>query len=152
MQLPVYIGLVRVAESTLADSFRQVAEGHAAEADVFHIGNQLAGECDAHVEALERFVERYGEEEQSEPERLHAEGLDETRSGPVGLLRDLQDLFMLVSFVSVTWTMLAQAAQGARDTELLDVATRCEHEAGTQLAWLRTRMQQAAPQALLVAD
>jgi hypothetical protein len=29
---------------------------------------------------------------------------------------------------------------------------RCEGEVGAQLKWLRTRMKQAAPQALLVAD
>jgi hypothetical protein len=150
MRLPLYVGLLHTAEQTLADSYRQVANGHAAEADVFHICQQLATQCDAHVDAVGRVADRYGEQKQSEPERLHADGLTETRDGPVGLLRDLQDLFMLASFVDITWSCVGQAAQGARDDELYRLVTSYQHETITQLAWLRTRMQQAAPQALLI--
>jgi hypothetical protein len=147
--LAVYLGLLHTAEDTLADSFIQVSEGHQADADVYHICRQLAGQCGQHVEALEPIVSRYGERRQSEPERLHAEGLSETRAGPVGLLRDLQDLYLLASLVDITWTMIGQAA---RDADLLDVATACQQQTSTQIAWLRTRMKQAAPQALLVAE
>jgi hypothetical protein len=51
----------------------------------------------------------------------------------------------------ITWTMIGQAAQGARDVELVEVAKACEGETATQLKWLKTRMKQAAPQALVVA-
>jgi hypothetical protein len=151
MNIAVYLGLLHTAEETLASSFRQVAEGHAAEADVYHLCHQLAGQCDAHVEALRPVVERYGEKKQSEPERLHAEGLSQTRSGPVGLLRDLHDLYMLAGVVDISWAMVGQAAQGAPDRELLEIVSRCESQTTTQMSWLRTRMKQAAPQALLVA-
>ena len=43
-------------------------------------------------------------------------------------------------------------APGTRDTDLLEVAEHCQEEASGQLSWLRTRMKQAAPQALVVAD
>ena len=43
------------------------------------------------------------------------------------------------------------AAQGARDRDLLEVVRRCETDTSTQLAWLKTRSKQAAPQALVVA-
>lgn len=52
----------------------------------------------------------------------------------------------------VCWTIVGQAAQGARDSALLEVVTACEGETALQLAWLRIRMKQAAPQALVVAD
>lgn len=52
----------------------------------------------------------------------------------------------------ITWTMIGQAAQGARDTELLEVVGSCEGETAVQIKWLRTRMKQAAPQALLVTS
>lgn len=152
MNLTVYVGLLHTAEETLASSFREVGAGHAAEADVYHLCNQLAGQCDQHVEALAPVVERYGEQKQAEPERLHAEGVAQVRSGPLGLLRDLHDLYMLAGFVDISWTMVGQAAQGAADHELLDVVSRCEQETTTQMSWLRTRMKQAAPQALLVAE
>ena len=152
MKFPVYLGLLHKSEQTLAASFQQVAEGHGAEPDVYYLCQSLADQCEAHVQALAPIVDRYGEVDDDEPERLHADGLSETRSGPVGLLRDLQDLYLLASLVDITWTLVEQAAQGLRDTELIDVVERCEGETRTQLRWLSTRMKQAAPQALLVAE
>ena len=52
----------------------------------------------------------------------------------------------------VAWTLVGQAAQGARDAELFAVAGECEGETATQLKWLKTRMKQAAPQALVVSS
>jgi hypothetical protein len=48
--------------------------------------------------------------------------------------------------------VVGQAAYGARDEELLGVVKACEQETAIQLKWLRTRMKQAAPQALVVAE
>jgi hypothetical protein len=151
MHLATYVGMLHRAERTLADAFRQVADGHPDEADVVRACSMLAGWSDRHVERLAPAAERYGEQQEAEPDRLHAEALGETRSGAVGLLRDLHDLYLLASFVDVTWSMVGQAAQGARDTELCDVVGTCEHETGRQLRWIRTRMRDAAPQTLLVA-
>lgn len=152
MHLATYIGLIHTGEQTLAASFRQVADGHAAEADVFHTCRNLAAQCDEHVEALAPLVERYGEQPDSEPERLHAEGLSETRSGGLGLIRDLHDLYLLANYLDIAWTLVGQAAKGARDTEAIEIVGRCEGDTTTQVAWLKTRLKQAAPQALLVAD
>ncbi|HKU31972.1 hypothetical protein [Arthrobacter sp. NyZ413] len=152
MKLSVYLGLLHTSESTLARSYREVAEGHGTEPDVFFLCRSLADQCDKHVKALTPVVDRYGEAgDESEPERLHADGLSGTRSGAVGLLRDLQDLYLLASLVDITWAVVKQAGQGLRDAELLDVVRHCESETKTQLAWLTTRMKQAAPQALIVA-
>jgi hypothetical protein len=52
----------------------------------------------------------------------------------------------------ISWTMIGQAAQGARDWELLETVNSCEGQTATQIKWLETRMKQAAPQALLVAS
>lgn len=152
MLLPVYLGLLHGSEQSLAESFRQVAEGHAAEPDVLHLCHTLAAQCDAHVTALRPVVDRYGDAPDDEPDRLHADALSSTRSGPLGLLRDLQDVYVLASLVDITWTMVRQAGQGLRDEELLRVAARCSGETDLQLSWLRTRMKQAAPQALVVAS
>jgi hypothetical protein len=153
VKLPVYLGLLHRSEETLAKSFRQVSEGHGHEPDVYFLCQALAAQCDEHQKALAPIIERYGEvDEDDEPERLHAQGLSETRSGPVGLLRDLQDLYLLGSLVDITWTMIKQAAQGLRDEELLGVVMDCDGQTSTQLKWLQTRMKQAAPQALIVAE
>jgi hypothetical protein len=152
VHLATYLGLLHQGERTLAASYRQVAAGHAEEVDVARTCHQLAAQCHAHEQRLAPVVERYGEQREEEPERLHAQGLSETRIGGVGLLRDLQDLYLLASLVDITWTMVGQAAQGLRDRELLEVVQACDGETATQLAWLRTRMKQAAPQALIVAS
>src|SRR3954468_17654328 len=118
MHVATYLGLVRQSEQTLADAFRQVGEGHAAEADVFHMTSTLAQMSEQHVEQLDPIVKRYGEAGDEEPERLHAAALPSARSGAVGLLRDLQDLQLLATLVQSTWTALYQVAQALRDSEL----------------------------------
>ncbi|WP_220472800.1 hypothetical protein [Streptomyces sp. SCUT-3] len=102
MHLATYVGLQHAASRTLADSFRQVAREHRAEPDVHAVCTVLAEASDGHVGKLAPVADRYGEQREDEPERLHAEGLAGTRSGGVGLLRDLQDLYVLASFVDIT--------------------------------------------------
>lgn len=152
MKLPVYLGLLCAAEETLGKSFRVVSEGHGGEPDVHFLLQTLAQQCDAHREALSPIIERYGSAvEGDEEHRLTQDGVTEVRSGPLALLLDLQDLYVLVNHIDVTWMMVKQAAQGARDQELLKAVISCEQDSELQIRWLKTRMKQAAPQALLVA-
>jgi hypothetical protein len=151
MHLANYLGLLHKAELLLADAFRQVGDAHAAEPDVYHLSHTLAGQCEQHAEQLQPFGDRYGEDAPSEPDRLHSELVKGTRAGGLGLLRDLQDLYLMATECDITWTMIGQAAQGARDTGLVEVVKACEGETAIQLNWLKTRMKQAAPQALVVA-
>jgi hypothetical protein len=150
MQLAHYLGLLHSAQSCLAEAFTEVADGHSEEHDVFHTCRKLARECNRHAELLKPFADRYGEDAPDEPERLHAEIFRGSREGGLGLLRDLQDLYLMAAECDITWTLVGQAAQGARDRQLLEVVQTCEHETAIQLKWLRTRMKQAAPQALVV--
>jgi hypothetical protein len=113
MKLPVYIGLLDEAEATLAASFRVVADGHGDEPDGHFILQTLAQKCDAHREALRPVIERYGEDVEGEEEhRLTANGVTEVRSGPLALMLDLQDLYVLVHHIDVTSMMVGQAARG----------------------------------------
>lgn len=150
MNLAHYLGLLHRAETELADAFRQVAEAHADEPDVTIQCRRLARQCDAHAERLGPFAERYGEDADDEPERLHSELFTGTRQGGLGLLRDLHDLYLMACECDITWTLVGQAAQGARDEDLLGVVSDCEGETSIQATWLTTRMKQAAPQALVV--
>ena len=149
--LSTYVGLADHSEQILADSFRTIARGHARAADVFHTCHLLAEMSDRHRADLAPVVQRYGEDDIDEPERLRAEGLAQARQGEIGLLRDLQDLHVLATLVQTTWTVIAQGAQGLRDPELLQVAHTANAETSRQLTWLNTRMKTAAPQALIVA-
>ena len=44
-----YLGLLHRAQEALAAAFREIADGHAEEADVFHTCQALARECDRHA-------------------------------------------------------------------------------------------------------
>jgi DNA-binding transcriptional regulator YbjK len=135
MHLAHYLGLLHRSQCELAEAFRAVAATHSDEADVARQCERLARQCDAHAEQLEPITARYGEGEPAEPD----------------LIADLHDLYRQACHCDMAWTLLGQAAQGARDRELLEVVQGCEGETEIQLKWLRTRMKQAAPQALVVA-
>src|SRR3954451_20162333 len=146
MHLAHYLGLLHRAQTTLAAAFREVAGAHADEADIAILATQQAARCDAHAERLRPFADRYAEDAPTEPERLHSELFRGTRTGGIGLLRDLQDLYLMATKCDICWTLVGQAAQGARDTELVSVVHDCETETALQVTWLRSRMKQAAPQ------
>jgi hypothetical protein len=152
VHLASYLGLLHLAELELARAYLAVAADHGHEPDVETLCRRFADQSSACADALAPFAERYGEDRPEEPERLHSELFRGTRGGGLGLLRDLHDLYLMATECELTSTLVAQAAQGARDTDLLATAERCQGEASGQLSWLRTRMKQAAPQALVVAD
>ncbi|GAA4159413.1 hypothetical protein GCM10022286_13760 [Gryllotalpicola daejeonensis] len=151
MKLPVYLELLETSETALAASFRVVGRGHADDADIFHTCSTLAQQCDQHAEALAPVVERYGRAEAAEADRRF-EAMAQARSGPLGLLRDLHDVFVLASLVEMTWTLVQQAAKALRDEELLSVVSSALAQTEVQLAWLRTRLKVAAPQTLVAAS
>jgi hypothetical protein len=151
VQLAHYLGLLHRAECNFAAALRDVADAHAGEVDIVHTAHLVASQCDQHVECLTPFVQRYGEDAPEEPEQLHAALFQGPRSGGLGLLRDLHDLYLQASNCDIAWTLIGQAAKGARDRELIETVERCEHETAIHLQWLETRMKTAAPQALVVA-
>jgi hypothetical protein len=151
MHLADYLGVLHHAEIELGEAFREVGRGHRDEPEVHAICHKLAARCDAHAEKLGRFAERYGEDAPDEPEQLHSEVFRGIRGGGPGLLRDLHDLHLMACECEIAWTLVGQAAHGARDTRLLEVVRACERETSTQLKWLATRMKRVAPQALVVA-
>lgn len=152
MHLANYLEYLSKAETNLAEGFRKIGEGHMEEVDIFHTADTLAKQCETHAEKLAPFCEKYGKEKTTEPDRLYHELFTETRTGGLGLLRDLQDLYLMTNACDISWTMVGQAAQGARDTDLMEVVNTCEGQTAIQIKWLRTRMKQAAPQALLVSS
>jgi hypothetical protein len=135
----------------LADAFREVATAHRDEPDVEQLCRQLASQCDRHAELVRPFAARYGAEADDEPERLHNEIFTGVRSGGLGLLRDLHDLYLVATECDLCWTIVRQAARAVRDDDLAAVVATCEGDTAVQMKWLTTRIKQAAPQALVVA-
>ena len=73
MHLANYLGLVHRSETNLAAAFRQVADAHADEPDVLVLCRKLATQSENHAANLKPFADRYGEEQQNEPDRLHSD-------------------------------------------------------------------------------
>ncbi|MFK4837226.1 hypothetical protein ACI3KY_15990 [Microbacterium sp. ZW T2_14] len=150
MRLPIYLSLLGHAETTLAEAYLDVAEAHGHEPDIHFLCLTFARQCVDHAQQLVPIVHRLGAAPvDDEPERLHARGLGDTRSGPLGMLRDLHDVYVLAGFVDMTWTIVGQSAHAVRDSELIGVVDACEKQTAAQLVWLQTRMKQSAPQVLV---
>ena len=81
MLLAHYLGMLH-RSPTPAEALRQVADAHRDEPDVEDTCRLLATLTDRQAEALRPFADRYGEEAEDEPERLHSELFSGTREGP----------------------------------------------------------------------
>lgn len=151
MHLSHQIELLREAERAMSASLREVAQAHADDPEVAHTAELLAGWSDLHVERLASVSARYERDAPQAPHALHNELFHGPRTGPIGLLRDLQDLFLQASRCDMCWTLVGQAAKGARDDELLEVVQACDRETRRGLQWIKTVLQANAVQALVVA-
>ena len=102
------------------------------------------------VAVVRPYVNKYGARREGEPEALDKALLVDRSQSAFGLLRDLQDLWLMVNENTISVAVLLQGAHalGDRDLEkgLQGVENRNEHQ-GT---WLLTRIRQAAPQTLSV--
>jgi hypothetical protein len=149
-----YINLLHRSLLELVRAYGEIVAGHGDEPDVRVECEKFASQVTHHQQLLRPFLDRYrangaGDDE---PERLHRVLFDGTRNGPLGLIRDLHDLYLMTCECEICWTLVSQGAQGARDANLNDVTKECIKETELQMAWLRSRMKQAAPQALVVVQ
>ena len=159
-KLGIAIERLQAAELDLADDLRKVGQRHAVEHEVYHLSRTLAKQCEAHVERLKPFADRYEAKREHDPDEggTLAGILEATRRKtseligrqPTGLLllSDLRSLFVAAQDIGILWVMVGQAAQAVRDAELLQLFEECHTESVLQMNWLLTRIKEAAPQAL----
>ena len=151
MQLSNYLGLIRRAETKLAEAFERVGKQHAVEIDVLQMCKLFASWSLDHAENLKLLIEKYGEKKDDEPDDLFS-ALIETRTGALGLLRNLQGLWLMVNEVEITYTIILQAAQALRDGELEMSCRQFGMYTHRQKLWLHTKIKHAASQTLVVAS
>jgi len=152
MHIGNYLGLVHQSEKDLASAFREVAKAHGDEVDIYQTCLLLAAWSDKHVELIKPFVDKYSETKSKEPDRLKNALFRETRKGSLAMLRDLHDVYLLVTEVDLCWTILLQAAAGLHDKELIETCSSVHKETKRQSSWLLTRIKSAAPQTLIAAE
>lgn len=161
MKIGPLLARLHELETDLAEEYRALGERHAADHDVYYQCLTFAKQAEEHGRALAPVAERYGREVDDEPaadvwsvllESVRRTGPDLLGRRPESgllLLRDLRKLFLQAEEVSITWVMAGQAAQAARDPELLDVVRGCHTEVELQVKWLTTRIKVASPQVLV---
>lgn len=160
MKIGPLLSRLHELETELAADYRALGERHAADHDVYHQCHVFAEQCETHAAQLVPPAKEYGESlEAVEPgvwstmlERVRhttSELLGRAPQAGLLLLRDLRVLFLSAEEVSITWVMAGQAAQAARDAELLEVVRTCHTESEIQVKWLTTRIKVASPQALV---
>ena len=152
MHIGKYIDLVHRTELDLVNAFKQVAKAHGAEVDVYQTCTMLSLWSQQMADELDEFTKVYAEEKDNEPDRLTQTLLKKTRKGAMALLRDLHDLYLIVSEVQICCTILKQAAAGLRDNALLNACQDVESQSKRQLSWLMTRVKSAGPQTLIAVD
>ncbi len=159
MDLGLALEELHRSENSLAHQLLAVAERHKADHEVFHLGRDLARWSQDHVRRLAPIGEHYGvrldPEPAGEPRRLAR--LSEAVSDRLGrrsapallLLRDLRSLHVHAMGVSAAWEVVAQAAQGLEDTDLLDLAQDCHPRTLRQATWANSRIKESATQILV---
>ncbi len=145
-----YVGMIVQGERSLAQSLESVAERWTSQPDTTPILRLMASWSRAHQERLKPIEERYSSGNGREPTRLASSLFRGSRSGGVGLLRDLHDLWLMAHEVHVTWEILSQAARALRDEEFIAICEEGRNDNNRQIAWIRTRIDASAPQALVV--
>ena len=151
MHIGNYINMVHKTGEDLSKAFRMVAKEHGKEPDVKEMCLLLASWADRLVEKMKPFTGKYGETRSKEPDRLMHTLFKKPRKGSMGLLRDLQDLWLMCDESEVSCIILRQAAAGLHDKELIALCNEIEATAKRQASWLLTRMKAAATQTLIVA-
>jgi hypothetical protein len=145
-------------ESRLAIELRAVSERHRSEHEVYHVARDLERWSMEHVRRLAEIGRNYGQELCDDPHRAGRPlgGIRDQVADPNGrhprpgllLLRDLRNLYVVASGNSLSWEMLAQAAQASRNTELLNLATACHPQTLRQVRWANTLIKTMSPQIL----
>lgn len=145
-----YLQLAHDAENEAVKAFNMIATKHGDEPDVYQTCQLLASWSKNHLSKLQPFVTKYPARPDTSVEKLERMMFDNKQKGSFALLRDLHDLWLLVTEIDICWTVLLQAADGLRDREMKTTFATLQQSTKRQIAWLQTRIKQAAPQTLIV--
>jgi hypothetical protein len=148
--VPDHLGLLAEANEEFIQACDSVSAHHIEETEVRYVLSLLAGFSREAVETLKPFRAKYGHRDSREAKNLRKELFSSTHIGALGLLRDLQNLFVLASEAQILLTTILQASQALRDPELLMACHHLQGQNKRQLAWLDTQIKHRAPHTLIV--
>jgi hypothetical protein len=159
MKLGLAIEELHRSENHLAGALLAASDRHKADHEVFYVARDIARWSQEHVRALAAIGPDFGVQLDPEPDgdpsllatlRQRASDAVGRRSEPgLLLLADLRHVHRQAAGVSLDWELLAQAAQGARKPELLQLAQRCHPETLRQMRWANAKLKESATQVLV---
>jgi hypothetical protein len=147
------------SENDLAHHLLTISERHKVDHEIYHLARDLARWSQQHVRDIAAMGKNYGLDLDPEPrgEMGLMETIREKGSEMVGrrpetgmlLLRDLRELYLKACGVSADWELLAQAAQGKKDEDLLALAEKCHPQTIRQMKWANGKLKESATQVLV---
>jgi hypothetical protein len=147
------------SENDLAHHLLTISERHKVDHEVYHLARDLARWSQQHVRDIAAMAKNYGLDLDPEPrgEMGLMETIREKGSEMVGrrpetgmlLLKDLRELYLKACGVSADWELLAQAAQGKKDKDLLALAEKCHPQTIRQMKWANGKLKESATQVLV---
>lgn len=159
MKIGLVLHELHRSENDLAQKLLHVSERHKVDHEIYHLGRDLARWSQRHVTEIAEIGKNYGQDLDPEPESESGllEKVREKGSELVGrrshaallMLIDLREVYMMASGVSSDWEMLAQAAQGIKHHDLLDVTQRCHPETLRQVRWANGMLKVNSTQILV---
>lgn len=157
MKIGLMIRELHRSERKLAKDLRAIAARHDASSDIHHLALDLAGWSDDHLRTLSEHGKRHGVKLSSQPRTttltasVQARLSDMLRQRPepaLLLLTDLRRVHRLAAGVSLDWELLGQAAQAAKDEDLLDLTSECHPQTLRQMRWANAMLKELSPQTL----
>ena len=159
MKIGLVLKELHRSETDLVHALLHVSERHKVDHEVFYLARDLAGWSREHLRELAAVAKVYGQDLDPEPAdefsvgmKLREKGselLGRNKDAGLLLLQDLREIYLKASGVSLDWEMLAQAAQGIKHTDLLDVAKRCHPETLRQAKWANAKLKESSTQVLI---
>ncbi|MDQ0632429.1 hypothetical protein QFZ40_000338 [Arthrobacter pascens] len=159
MKIGLVLQELHRSENDLAQELLQISERHKSDHEIYHLGRDLAEWSQQHVREIAEIGKKYGEDLDPEPKgdagplkkvRDKTSELMGRQSAPgLLLLRDLREIVMKATGVSVDWEMLGQAAQGIKHADLLAVTRKCHPETLRQVKWANAMLKVESTQVLV---
>ncbi|MCZ2816018.1 hypothetical protein [Modestobacter sp. VKM Ac-2984] len=159
MKLGLAIEELHRSENHLAHALLAASDRHKTDHEVFHVARDIARWSQDHVQALAAIGADYGVELDADPadDPSLLAGLRQKAAEAVGrrpepgmlMLADLRHIHREAAGVSLDWELLAQAAQGTKQKELLELTQRCHPETLRQMRWANGKLKASATQVLV---
>ena len=159
MKIGLVLKELHRSENELVHALLHVSERHKVDHEVYYLARDLAGWSKEHLRELAAIAKDYGQDLDPEPadetglgRKLREKGselLGREKEAGLLLLEDLREIYLKSSGVSLDWEMLAQAAQGIKHTDLLEVTKRCHPETLRQAKWANAKLKESSTQVLI---